>query len=249
MYVSTHQKDWDKHLPLVLFAYRVAPNASTNESPFYLLYGREPHLPLDASLLLPDSNVSTSVSELRARLVTNLEESRKLIASNTLLAQQRMKQQYDKHATPVPLDVGSKVWVHTPKNRKGLSKKLAHNFHGPYRVFVKSSPVHFKLRTMDNRPVTVPVHANRMKPYYDPSDCPISSPSLDHTTPELSDSDLPPDSFPSSSAPNESLLQDTNTDTRHSDSRVVADVPITRTEDTHEPFEIQPVYSIQAGEA
>ena len=175
MLVSTHQKDLDKHLPFVLFAHRVAPNASTNESPFYLLYGREPRLPLDASLLLPDSNVSTSVSELRARLATSLEESWKLIASNTQLAQERMKLQYDKHATPVPFDVGSKVWVYTPKNRKGLSKKVAYNFHGPYRVAVKLSPVHFKLRTMDNRPVTVPVHVNRMKPYRDPSNRPISS--------------------------------------------------------------------------
>ena len=44
IYVSTHQKDWDKHLPLVLFAYCVSPNATTSESPFYLLYGREPRL-------------------------------------------------------------------------------------------------------------------------------------------------------------------------------------------------------------
>ena len=179
--------------------------------------------------------------------MTNLEESWKLIASNTQLAQQRMKLQYDKHATPVPFDVGSKVWVYTPKNREGLSKKVAHNFHGPYRVAVKLSPVHFKLRTMDNRPVTVPVHVNRMKLYHDPSNRPISSPSLDHTTPDLSDSYLPPDSFPSSSAPNESLLQDTNADARHSDRRVVTDVPITRPKDTHSPLEIQPVYSIQAG--
>ena len=63
--------------------YRVAPNAGTHESPFYLLYGREPRLPLDASMLLSDSNASTSVSEPHARLVTNLEESRNLTASNT----------------------------------------------------------------------------------------------------------------------------------------------------------------------
>ena len=36
MYVSGNQKDWDRHLPLVLFAYRVSPHASTRESPFYL---------------------------------------------------------------------------------------------------------------------------------------------------------------------------------------------------------------------
>ena len=75
-------------------------------------------------------------------------------------------------------------------------------------------------------------------------DYPVSSPSLDHTAPDLSNSDLPPDSFASSSAPNESLLQDTNTDTRHSDRRVVTGVPTTRPEDTHAPLEIQPVYSM-----
>ena len=163
MYVSTHQKDWDRHLPLTLFAYRVAPHATTGESPFYLLYGREPHLPLDASLLLPDSNVSNSVAELRARLVKNLEETRKIVSSNTQLVQQRMKDQYDKHSAPVPFDVGMRVWVYTPKNRKGLSKKVAHKYHGPYRIVSNLSPVHFKLRMMDNRPVSVPVHANRMK--------------------------------------------------------------------------------------
>ena len=91
MYVSTHQKDWDRHLSLTLFAYRVAPHATTGESPFYPLYGREPRLPLDASLLLPDSNLSNSVAELRARIVKNLEESRQIVSSNTQLAQQRMK--------------------------------------------------------------------------------------------------------------------------------------------------------------
>ena len=61
IYVSTHQKDWDRHLPMILFAYRVSASANTGESPFYLLYGREPHLPIDTALLLPDDNLSSSV--------------------------------------------------------------------------------------------------------------------------------------------------------------------------------------------
>ena len=39
MFVSTNQKDWDEHIPQVLFAYHVSPNATTGESPFYLLCG------------------------------------------------------------------------------------------------------------------------------------------------------------------------------------------------------------------
>ena len=65
MYVSRDQKDWDTHLSAVLFGYRVSPHDTTGESPFYLLYGREPRLPVDVSLL-PKSNQSNSVEEHRA---------------------------------------------------------------------------------------------------------------------------------------------------------------------------------------
>ena len=117
MYVSSNQKDWDKHIPMVLFAYRVSPNATTGESPFYLLYGQEPRLPIDAALLLPSSNLSPSVAEHRARIVESLEEAQKIICSNTQLAQQRMKLQYDKTSAPVQYRIGSKVWVYT-KNKE-----------------------------------------------------------------------------------------------------------------------------------
>ena len=167
MFVSSNQKDWDEHLPQVLFAYRVSPNATTGESPFYLLYGREPRLPMDVSLL-PPTNLSPSVAEHRARIVTTLEEAQQLIQSNTQRAQLKMKARYDQSARPVPYTVGQRVWVYTPKHRKGLSKKLLHNFHGPYRIVEKLSPVHFKLRTLENKPVNTPVHANRLKPYFDP---------------------------------------------------------------------------------
>ena len=40
-------KDWDQHLLFVLFAYQASQQTSTLESPFYLLYGRDPHLPVE----------------------------------------------------------------------------------------------------------------------------------------------------------------------------------------------------------
>ena len=40
--VDCHGKDWDLHLPYVLYAYRVTAQESTKESPFFLLYGRDP---------------------------------------------------------------------------------------------------------------------------------------------------------------------------------------------------------------
>ena len=196
MYVSSNQKDWDKHILMVLFVYRGLPNAATGDSPFYLLYDREPRLPIHAALLLSTSNRLPSVTEHHARIVQNLEDAQQTIRSNTHLAQQHMKLQYDKQSAPVHYDVGSKVWVFTPKTKKGLSKKLSHTFHSPYRIVHKLSPVHFRLRTLDNRVLSVPVHANCLKPFYDPADRPFGPlPPVGDTSPDLTESDLPSDSF------------------------------------------------------
>ena len=45
--------------------------------------------------------------------------------------------------------------------------------------------------------MSVPVHANGMKPYFDPSDRPVCAPSLIETSPDLAASDFPPESFDS----------------------------------------------------
>ena len=42
--------NWDEKLLYVLFAYRVSVQESTKESPFFLMYGRDPRLPTDCPL-------------------------------------------------------------------------------------------------------------------------------------------------------------------------------------------------------
>ena len=98
-------------------------------------------------------------------------------------------------AKEVNFEIGQKVWVHTPKTRKGLSKKLLHCWHGPFRIVKKMSPVHFRLKTMTNKPVTMSVHANRMKVYVDPRDRPIDPPDDNNDGPYLDLDQLPRDSI------------------------------------------------------
>ena len=195
MFVNSEQTDWDLFLPSILFAYRVSPCVSTGESPFFLLYGREPRLPLDVALL-PPTNLSTSVEEHRKRIVTQIETAQALARSNIAKAQQLMKLQYDKKAADAPFEVGQRCWVYTPSSKKGLSKKLRHLWHGPFRICRKLSPVHYQLRTCDNRLVATTVHANRMKHFYDPADRPIAPPQEDDPNQlSLQAADLPADSF------------------------------------------------------
>ena len=42
--------NWDKYLNQVFASYRVTPNLATVESPFFLVYGRDPNLPVDQLL-------------------------------------------------------------------------------------------------------------------------------------------------------------------------------------------------------
>ncbi|MBW0536385.1 hypothetical protein O181_076100 [Austropuccinia psidii MF-1] len=43
MYVSHHQGDWNTQLPLAEFAYNRSDHSSTKQSPFFMVYGRDPH--------------------------------------------------------------------------------------------------------------------------------------------------------------------------------------------------------------
>lgn len=81
MFVSSNQKDWDFFIPSILFAYRVSPCVSTGDSPFYLLYGREPRLPPDVSLL-PPTEVSSSIVEHRNRIVQQVETAQSIARCN-----------------------------------------------------------------------------------------------------------------------------------------------------------------------
>ena len=144
MYVSSDLKDWDQHIPSLLFAYRVTPSSSTGDLPFYLLYGRECVTPPDVSLL-PPVKLSSSVDEHRRRIVTQIEESQQLARENIQLTQQKMKHLYDRTAKDPDFQVGQKVCVYIPRRCKGLSPKLMHNWHGPFRIINKLSEVHFRL--------------------------------------------------------------------------------------------------------
>ena len=48
--VTENQKDWDDHLQSVLFAYRTAIHESTGYTPFLVMFGHSPSLPVDVML-------------------------------------------------------------------------------------------------------------------------------------------------------------------------------------------------------
>ncbi|KAL2082751.1 hypothetical protein ACEWY4_022569 [Coilia grayii] len=59
----SRKRDWNTCLPQVLYCYNTTPHQSTGESPFLLMFGQEPRLPIDFLLGRVQDPVGRSVHE------------------------------------------------------------------------------------------------------------------------------------------------------------------------------------------
>ena len=101
-------------------------------------------MPSDVKYFPPVAgDLGTSVLDYRKRVVEKVELAQNLARENLQRAQQKMKDYYDQKTKEPVFEVGQRVWVYTPRTRKGLSKKLMHNCLDPYRIAEKLSPVLF----------------------------------------------------------------------------------------------------------
>ena len=101
-----------------------------------------------------------------------------LTHDNIELAQQRQKTQYDKITKERSYDIGQQVWLYTPTNKKGLSSKLTHNWHGPYCILATRSPVHYLLDANNEHTYCQTVHGNQLKPFISAANRPILAPTV-----------------------------------------------------------------------
>ena len=90
-----HERDpanWDKYLNQVLASYRITPNLVTEESPFLLVYGRDPNLPLHQPLE-PMQHFLGDPDSGRLNLETHrlaLDIAKKTLDKNQFTATQKM---------------------------------------------------------------------------------------------------------------------------------------------------------------
>ncbi len=164
-FVSSHQRDWDRFVPLVLFAYHCSAQASVGDSPFFLLYGCDPVAPIDVNLI-PEPWIYQEIEDYRADISLALQEAWKLARQHLMQAQDRQKQYYDQTVRNYEFSVGDRVWLHTPATKKGKSPKLSCMWQGPYRVTQVFTP-NVRIVPVDApRQKETVVHVNWLKPCY-----------------------------------------------------------------------------------
>ena len=162
-YCHEHQKDWDKGLPLVLFAAREAVQESLGFSPFELIFGHTVRGPLK---LLQEAWMSETeptgllkyIDKYKNRLFSTFD----FVHKNLESAQKKMKTWYDKRARKRSFAPGDQVLLLLPAPGNPLNVK----FFGPYEVEAKVSEVNYLLKTPDRKRKKRLCHINMIKPYF-----------------------------------------------------------------------------------
>jgi len=151
------QSDWERYLPLVLYAYRTSTHSSTGSSPFMLMYGRTPTLtPFSQSTAF---DTISYPAHLRAKLA----ELKDFVDSNLTAAAAQQKTNYDQHTSSPSFSVGDLVWLSVP-----TAGKLDPRWEGRWKVKTIMSPVNVEISDGNRMKV---VHVNRLQHRNQPGPC------------------------------------------------------------------------------
>ena len=158
-------KDWDTCY--ICFAYRDVPHSATGFSPFELLYGRHVRGPL--TIVREQWTGKSSTPQSVVSFVLCLQERLLKMAALAREQESRAKKQskhwYDKKARKRSFEVGSQVLVLIPDETDNLTAQ----WHGPYTILEKVSPVSYRIETPERRKKVRQFHINMLKEWTTPA--------------------------------------------------------------------------------
>ena len=102
--------DWKEHLQALTHAYNCTRSDATGFSPYYLLFGRAPRLPVDVQFGLPPQPfAATSKSKYVQELRRRLRWARQLVEKTNKVRRDRNAAAYDRVASASSLEEGDEV--------------------------------------------------------------------------------------------------------------------------------------------
>lgn len=162
-----HKRNWKKHLSKMTHAYNCTRNTSTGYSPFYLIFGRHPRLPIDLIFGL-DNQMSGKKCDYVTEWKKGLEEAYRIAAKSAGKAGNRAKDRYDRKLQSAALVKGDRVLVRNLLERGGPGK-LRSYWEPEVHIVVRrlgDSPV-YEVKTEGNGGRLRRLHRNLLLPCND----------------------------------------------------------------------------------
>lgn len=165
---DTRKSNWSEYIAPAIFTYNTTIQATIDEMPYVIIFGREPVIPGEETL---DSNLPyESTNEYVTQLHDNFNYAWNYIKKRLDKAYEDYIRQNDKIKAIKTFKVGDKVLLYSiviPST--DITRKFIHPWTGPYEVIEKLSLINYKIRD-PARPLLKPkvVHVNRLKLYKPP---------------------------------------------------------------------------------
>ena len=163
-YITQTQKDWDQWSPVLLLEYRSSVHASTGQTPYQMMFGHSPRLPLD--ILYghgPQGSDEYSPDQYVQRIQENLRKCHSQAQQAMLVAAKQQKHTYDVRQNLIEYKTDDQVWAKIFAKKKGICPKLSTKWAGPFKVVKVISNLLIRIR--DTKTGRVSNVHNRLKPY------------------------------------------------------------------------------------
>ena len=106
------KSEWKNNIGMLVHAYNCTQNSTTGFSPYYLMFGRQPCLPVDITLgLAPHSITEPNASKLFQKLRECARWAQKKAEAFQAKEAQRHKLNYDRRGRAAALEAGDMVLV------------------------------------------------------------------------------------------------------------------------------------------
>lgn len=168
-YIKPNHSNFDELLDAATFCYNTATHETTGESPFFMVFGRDPIFSVDQIL---DPNVylplpHNDLAEFKTRLILSLRSAWTAAAETTKESQNRSKIQYDKRVKPLEIKAGDKVFLRNYSGKPGSSQKYHFPWKGIFRV-IGIDDIHAQIIPVSS-PQSNPfrVHLNQLKKVFE----------------------------------------------------------------------------------
>ena len=165
MVVNERDDDWDENIDAVRFAFNTTFSTSVGESPFFLLFGTDPNLPIDY-ILGAEQPQHDKLETYNKKLVQRLLLAWKAAEAEHAKPRDERGKRHEKRRGGrfSSYKPGDLVYVYSELREKGLSRKLAQRWSGPYRVVGDEMPGVSIVQPADWRAAkNMRVHHTRLK--------------------------------------------------------------------------------------
>uniref|UniRef100_H3GFB6 Integrase catalytic domain-containing protein n=1 Tax=Phytophthora ramorum TaxID=164328 RepID=H3GFB6_PHYRM len=166
MYVAdVNQQDWDEYAERLTFAINTAHDRVRGETPFYLIHGWDPRSTLEASLPLGSTRRrDREPRRWRYRIQQQYQRAREEVNARLMEAIQARADRHNDGIRPHQIEAGSQVWLYLDRVKEGYARKLAHMWHGPFRVREMIGPYAARLEVAGTEYRLFPiVHVSKLK--------------------------------------------------------------------------------------